>query len=139
MPISPYLFFDGTCHEAMTAYADILGGEVIAMFGADDAPPDAGLGDMPAGHVMHAAIRVGGDMIMASDDVPGRHSPPATTRVMATLPDGEAARRAFDRLAEGGEVTMPFQETFWAAGFGALRDRWGQLWMIQVDSGTASD
>ena len=28
--LSPYLFFDGTCREAMTAYAEILGAEIVA-------------------------------------------------------------------------------------------------------------
>ncbi|MBL4556894.1 MAG: hypothetical protein JKP98_06085 [Rhodobacteraceae bacterium] len=31
MPLCPYLFFDGTCRAAMTAYAEILGGTVEAM------------------------------------------------------------------------------------------------------------
>ena len=137
MSVSPYLFFDGTCREAMTAYAEILGGDILAMMPYSDAPPDEGLGDVPADHVMHAALRVGGAMIMASDDMPGRHVPPAGTHVMITLPDPGSARAAFDRLAEGGEVRMPFQPTFWTEGFGSLRDRWGQLWMIGVDDGPA--
>jgi len=139
MSISPYLFFDGTCREAMTAYADILGGEIIAMMTYAEAAP----GEMPYEArdelIMHAAIRVNGDMIMASDDMPGRYTMPAQTHIMAALPTLEAARTAFDRLAEGGEVRMPFDKTFWSEGFGTLRDRWGQLWMIGVDSGTAPD
>jgi len=138
MPISPYLFFDGTCREAMTAYAEILGGEVLAMMTYAEAPADAAMGNAPPERVMHAAIRVNGDMIMASDDLPGRYNAPAQTHVMAAMPTLAAARAAFDRLAEGGEVRMAFGPTFWSEGFGVLRDRWGQLWMIDVDTDPAA-
>ena len=33
----------------------------------------------------------------------------------------------------GGEVTMPWEPTFWSAGFGALRDKFGVGWMIGSD------
>jgi len=42
----------------------------------------------------------------------------------------------FDALAKGGQVTMPFQKTFWAEGFGMLTDRFGTPWM--VNSGAQS-
>ena len=41
--------------------------------------------------------------------------------------------RIFDALAEGGQVIMPFAETFWAAGFGHVIDRWGTNWMVNVE------
>ena len=46
--------------------------------------------------------------------------------------DMAEARRWFDRLAEGGKAVMPFGETFWSPGFGALVDRFGVPWMINV-------
>jgi PhnB protein len=133
MTLSPYLFFDGTCRAAMTAYADILGGEIVMTMTFGDAPPDADMPDVPGDLIMHMTLQLGTQMLMASDDVPGRYTPPAATHVMASLPDVAAARTAFERLAEGGEVRMAFAPTFWSAGFGVLRDRWGQLWMIGVD------
>jgi len=33
-------------------------------------------------------------------------------------------------LADGGTVTMPFAETFWAARFGMLVDKFGTPWMV---------
>lgn len=134
MAISPYLFFDGTCREAMTAYAEIFGGETLAMMTFADAPPGEDMPDVPKELIMHAAIRVGGDLLMASDDAPGRNMTPASTHIHIDLPTFDAAKSAFDRLAEGGEITMPFQKVFWAEGFGTLRDRWGTLWMVSVTS-----
>jgi PhnB protein len=50
--------------------------------------------------------------------------------VSVTFPDAQEARRAFQALAEGGQVRMPFDKTFWADGFGMLLDRFGTSWMI---------
>ncbi len=40
------------------------------------------------------------------------------------------AERIFTTLAEGGKVTMPFTETFWAARFGMVTDRFGIPWIV---------
>jgi len=45
----------------------------------------------------------------------------------------EEGRRLFDALAKGGEVQMPFDPTFWAEGFGMLRDQFGVPWMVNVE------
>jgi PhnB protein len=38
-----YLFFKGDCLEAMTHYAEVLGGEIVGVFRNADAPdPEAG-------------------------------------------------------------------------------------------------
>ena len=44
------------------------------------------------------------------------------------------AKAAFDTMAEGGEVQMPFGPTSWAAGFGMARDRFGVPWMFDCGS-----
>ena len=36
----------------------------------------------------------------------------------------------FDALAEGGQVTMPLDKTFWAEAFGMVTDRFGTPWMV---------
>ena len=38
--------------------------------------------------------------------------------------------RIFTQLAEGGAVTVPLQETFWARRFGAVVDRFGIPWGV---------
>ena len=137
MTVSPYLFFDGTCREAMTAYADIFGAETAAMMTYAELPEGEEAPEGGEDRIMHAAIRFpDGAWIMASDDLPGRHVAPAATHVMVMLPDVAAARAAFDRLADGGAVKVPFAPTFWSPGFGAVVDRWGTPWMIGTDSPT---
>ena len=41
-------------------------------------------------------------------------------------------KRWFDGLADGGQIEMVWQETFWAHGFGKVIDRFGVPWMVNV-------
>lgn len=133
MSISPYLFFDGTCREAVNAYADIFGGEIVMMMTFGDAPAEENMPPEIKDLVMHVTIKIGDAMLMASDDMPGKSVKPASTHVMASLPTVAEAKSAFERLSDGGDVKMPFDKTFWAEGFGVVIDKWGTPWMIGVD------
>jgi PhnB protein len=44
--------------------------------------------------------------------------------------DASEGKRVFDALGSGGKVTMPFEKTFWADGFGMLTDRFGVARMV---------
>ena len=44
------------------------------------------------------------------------------------------AKRLFDTLAEGGNVTMPIQDMFWGAYFGSCTDKFGINWMVNFSS-----
>jgi len=48
--------------------------------------------------------------------------------------DTEQADKMFDQLSEGGQVTFPLQETFWAKKFGMLIDKFGINWMVNCES-----
>ncbi len=133
MSISPYIFFPGTCAEAMAAYCAILGGSDLQIMRYSDMPPGEGGAAPPGDGVMHASFALDGRVLMASDwpesmGWPGK----AGSSVHVTLPDADSAQAAFARLAEGGEVTMPFSSSFWAKGFGMLNDRWGTAWMVST-------
>jgi hypothetical protein len=42
----------------------------------------------------------------------------------------EEAERIYAVLADGSQILMPMQETFFAFRFGMVRDRFGTSWMI---------
>ena len=134
----PYLFFSGTCREAMTRYQEILGGQLEIM--GLDAVPQADLdqmpGEAPPDMVIHAALVLDdGALLMASDDPTGDGGPMKGFCVNLTYDDPAEATRVFEALAEGGEVGMPLGETFWSPLFGSLADRFGVSWMVNVDDG----
>ena len=131
--IDPYLTFDGTCAEAMRFYEKTLGAKSQAMMTwaeMPDAKPMPGAAD----RIMHASLSLeGGRSLMAADSMPGQpHAPMSGFHLSLSYPNVAAAQKVFDALAEGGQVTMPLQKTFWTEGFGMLVDRFGTPWMFNV-------
>ena len=136
MDTNVYLFFDGKCEEAFNFYAQCFGAKIgalarYAMMPGND-PALADWGDK----IMHGSIMVGGTAVLGSDAYPGRYDKPQGMRVTLTLDTPAEAERVFKAMSEGGTVTMPIQETFFAKRFGQLTDRFAIPWMIM--SGTAA-
>lgn len=134
--IQPYLFFNGRCEEAIGFYQRVLGAEVEMMMRNKDAPPDALPPGMPPGSenlVMHATLKVGDGVLMASDGMAGGAAKFSGFSLSLTCPTEAECRRRFDALAEGGRVDMPLGKTFWSAAFGMVTDRFGVQWMIGLD------
>lgn len=136
MTVIPYLIFQGTCHAAMTFYADAFGTEIDMITKASEMP------DFPAppgkeDQIAHCNIKVAGGEIYASDDIMGGSDPMAGCSVMVSLPSVPDSAAAFKKLATGGSVEMPFGPTFWSRGFGTLTDRFGTKWMISTDEDPA--
>lgn len=129
MSVIPYLRFQGTCREAMAFYADVFGGTVEMMMTADEMP-DFGASEDQKNLIAHSSIKIADGEIYASDEFMGDTRPMAGCSVMVSLPTSTASQDAFDKLADGGTVTMPFQQTFWSAGFGTVTDRYGIQWMV---------
>ena len=131
MSFDPFIHFQGNCREAMTAYQTIFGG-TLQVTGYADAP-DATTEAMASDLVMHAALMVGGRMLLASDFPPGfageRQQAVTISHIAAS---GSEAQRVFDLLADGGAVIMPYAPTFWSDGFGMVKDRFGTHWMVSL-------
>jgi PhnB protein len=83
--------------------------------------------------ILQARLVVGDAVLMASDAPPGHYSKPQGFSVSIQINDTARAEAIFRALADGGTVTMPFAETFWAARFGMLVDKFGTPWMVNCD------
>jgi PhnB protein len=132
MAFQPYLFFSGNCSEAFTRYEEIFGGELF-MMKMSDAPGDETPADADPNLIIHAALKVGDGLLMASDDPTGDGGPKAGIMVSFNSPDAGEIKRVFDALAEGGEVTQALSETFFSPAFGMCVDRFGIPWMFSAD------
>ena len=55
----------------------------------------------------------------------------------AQFGDVSDCERVFNTLAQNGMVQMPFQETFWAKGFGMLVDQFGIPWIVNAGEAAA--
>jgi PhnB protein len=80
--------------------------------------------------ILHARITIGNTELMASDVPPERFKPMRSAYLSLGVDSSEEAERIYALLADGGEIFMPIQETFFATRFAQLRDKFGTLWMI---------
>jgi PhnB protein len=83
---------------------------------------------------MHAALKIGDDLLMASDAQPGTFARVESMYVNFSTADVDEATRVFHALADGGEVEMPIGETFWSPAFGVCRDCFGTPWMVGAEA-----
>lgn len=129
----PYLLFRDQCAEAFDYYVEHLDGEIIAMQIHADAPISDEFPEDRQDKVIHAQIELGETTLMASDSPPERYQKPQGISISLQVEDPREAKRKFKALADGGEVRMPFEETFWAKGFGVVVDRFGIPWMVNCE------
>ena len=134
MKVEPYLFFDGRCEEAIEFYRKALGATVEMLMRFKDSP-EQGMSPPGAGDkVMHASLRIGDTVVMASDgECLGRPNFHGCSLSLTARDDAEA-ERLFASLANGGKVQMPLAKTFFSSRFGMVADRFGVPWMIVVAS-----
>jgi PhnB protein len=129
--LDAYVFFDGTCAEAMRFYESTLGGKIQMMMTHAESPE---AGEVPPGsadRILHASLEIGDRILMASDSMVGHpYEGMKGFSLSLTYPTTEEAKKIFDALAEGGQVTMPIEKTFWSEAFGMLVDRFGTPWMV---------
>ena len=133
--IQPYLFFNGSCEEAVTFYQKAIGAQVEMMMRFKDSPEPPPPGTVPPGYenkIMHTSFRVGSSVVMASDGCADGKSNFQGFSLSLTVPNEAEADRVFAALSEGGQVQMPLDKTFWSPRFGMLTDRFGLGWMISV-------
>lgn len=134
MHVVPYLNFDGDCAEAFAFYAELLGGKIEETHRFSEGPPEA-CATIPEhwrDKVMHARMTAGKLELLGCDAPPQFWQEPQGFRVALQVDSLDEGRRAFDALAAGGQVAMPFEKTFWSPGFGMVTDRYGTPWMVNV-------
>src|SRR5215831_659092 len=139
MPVTPYLFLDGRCEEAIEFYKKTLGAKVERMMRFKESP-EPPRPDMCApgsdDKIMHACMRIADTQVMASD---GRCTGQPKFQGFAlsiNAKDDSEADRMFAALGDGGGVRMPLMKTFFSSRFGMVADKFGVDWMVIVASET---
>jgi PhnB protein len=128
--LNPYLSFGSNAREAMEFYQQVFGGELtLNTFG--EFP---GAGPEYADRIMHGQLETpSGYTLMASDTLPGgEHKPGTNITVSLSGDDADELHGYWEKLSEGGTVTVPMEKQMWGAEFGACLDRFGIPWMVNI-------
>jgi len=128
--LNPHLHFNGECEAAFKFYEECLGGKITFMMPHEGTPIADQVPAEWRNKILHASLKVGDEVLMGADAPPDHYRKPQGFSVTLGMKDPAEAERIFHALAENGTVQMPLQETFWAARFGMLIDRFGIPWMI---------
>jgi len=138
MQMTTYLSFRGQCEEALKCYEAALGARLGPIFRYVGTPM---ANQVPADwqdKIMHASLTIGDHALMVGDVAPERYDPPKGFSLSLQMRDTSEAERVFKALAEGGRIVMPLEQTFWAARFGMVVDRFGIPWLINCDGSDAT-
>ena len=130
MRLNTYLNYGGNCAEAFRFYEEHLGAKIGMMMKHGEMPDASRVPPEMKDAVLHAQITIGDTMIMASDVPADRFKPMRSVYLALNVNSDAEAEHIFKLLADGGEIYMPLQETFFASRFAQLRDKFGTSWMI---------
>jgi PhnB protein len=133
-----YLNFNGNCEEAFNFYKSVFGGEFhyIGRFGEMPESDDYKVPESNKNKIMHVSLPIGSSILMGSDT--GGDWAPTYVRgnnfsVSIMADSKEEADKLFNALSNGGQITMPLENTFWGDYFGMLTDKFGINWMMSFN------
>lgn len=136
MSLAIYLNFPGTARQAVAYYEQVFGvsAGMIMSFGDGPQSPDFPMPDEVKSRVMHARLLINGDWIMFSDTWDDSQFVEGNNFSIAYFGKDIAELTAiFNKLADGGTVHQPLQETAWSPLYGQVTDKFGVGWQINYE------
>jgi PhnB protein len=128
--LNPYIAFDGDAREAMEFYREVFGGDLVmntfGEFGAPESPD--------ADKIMHSQLETpSGYTLMGSDTPQGMdYSPGTNVSISLSGDDTDELHGYWEKLSEGGTVSVPLEKQMWGDEFGMCTDRFGIAWMVNI-------
>jgi len=135
--INPHINFNGNAEEAFNFYKSVFGGEFANIVRLKDiSSPEHPLAENDANKIMHIALPIGPNVLMAND-VPesmGRvNENENRSKISISAESREEADKLYNGLSAGGDIEMPIGDSPWGSYFAMFRDKFGIEWMIDYD------
>jgi PhnB protein len=129
--LEPYLNFKDNTRQAMEFYHAIFGGKLsmktFAEYHAAQTPQEAHL-------IMHAELVTENGMTLMASDTPQRMEYRPGSNFSLSLSGSNRAELTgyFEKLSDGGTLTMPLAPAIWGDTFGMCTDKFGVNWMVNI-------
>lgn len=130
MNVQTYLYFAGSCSQALEVYQRALGAKVLYLAHFSDAPEALRLPGRET-LVFHATLQIGETLINLSDDPNFDKGSFGGFALLVHLDSSAAVDAAASVLAEGGAIQLDPTEVPWAYRYGIVTDRFGVTWKLQ--------
>ena len=134
--VNTYLNFNGNTEEAFNFYKSIFGGDFAMIQRFGDTPEAGTVADADKNKLMHIALPIGNNVLMATDavgDMCATLKPGNNISLSVSADSKDEADQIFKGLSAGGTVKMPMEDTFWGSYFGMVDDKFGVQWMVSFD------
>jgi PhnB protein len=134
--LNPYLNFRDTARQAMEFYHSVFGGDLtLSTFGEYHASEDPAETDK----IMHGMLTTEGGLILMGADTPNsmQYAAPAGFSISISGEDEAELRGYWDKLVDGGTVSMPLETAPWGDIFGMCVDKFGVSWLVNVNAPAA--
>ena len=135
MQVQPYLSFEGRAEEAIEFYKKAVGAKVTMLMRNSESPDKPPPGMLPPGaeqKIMHSALTIGDSVVMITDGSNSGDPKFNGISLSITAKDDAEAKKTFNNLADGGQVTLPLTKTFFASSFGMVADKFGVRWKVSA-------
>ena len=142
MNVSISLNFFGRTEEAINFYQNAIGAELLFLMRFHESPDQSNLSAEMGHKIFHATFRVGTVEFIASDvgceqtpiDSAQGLKPCEGFSVALNVKDEGNADEIYAALSVGGDLKIPMSQTFFAARYAIVTDRFGITWKVVVKS-----
>jgi PhnB protein len=127
--LNPYIGFTDNARQAMEFYQEVFGGTlVLNTFG------EYGTEGEDADKIMHAQLETDkGYTLMGADTPTGMQRDSGSSITISLSGDeGDDLRGYWEKLSEGGSISLPLEKQMWGDEFGQCTDRFGVNWMVNI-------
>jgi len=131
--LNPYISFRDNARDAITFYESVFGGQLnISTFGEFQASEDPA----EANKVMHAMLETPTGLTLMAADTPSSMEYNPGDNISVSLSgessDEDELRGYWDKLVDGGTVTVPLEMSPWGDTFGMCVDKFGIGWLVNI-------
>ncbi|HYO32960.1 MAG TPA: VOC family protein [Nocardioidaceae bacterium] len=128
--LNPYISFPGSARQAMEFYESVFGGTLtlstFGEYGAQDTPD--------ADKIMHGMLEAdNGFTLMGADAPPGTEYTSGNNMAVSLSGDDTVELHSYwDKLSNGGSVSVALEKQMWGDEFGMCVDQFGVAWMVNI-------